>query len=316
MAVLVISASAQSSSAKKYIKKYDVINILKDLPKGNAEKFWDTLHDQNKRVQELGNAIELGNKTALQAADDLMKTCTVMQYYDVEADGYQELTDRLVKELGLEDEKKQNHIKVINDDSFNASMDPMGQMRINTGAIRALNYEELRAVCAHEVAHLACMHTFDRAWKNEKKKKRNRFWAELGTGLLVGAAAASAGYGIANGVETRSANSILANTGYFLEVSHADESTLRYKFRYSRDEEVEADIIAYRFVEYMGYGTEHLISAMKKMERASEHTAASKYDSHPLPALRLEILQALKNGFEGKGSSKKKKQSPSDDMYK
>lgn len=72
VAVLTMSACAQSSNAKKYIKKYDVINIVKELPKGNAEKFWDAVHNQNKRVQELGKAIEEGNKTALQTAEDLI----------------------------------------------------------------------------------------------------------------------------------------------------------------------------------------------------------------------------------------------------
>lgn len=304
LTILTMSSSAQRSEVKKYIDKYDVLYFIKDILKDYPDIFWTAIETHSKRVEEIDKALSENNKTAVQTADYLIKTCTTMKYYDDTVDGYSNLTDSIAKDLGIEDEHKNTPIRIINDDTYNASMDPIGQMRINTGAVKTLTYEELRAICAHEVAHLTCMHTFDKVWKSEKKKKRNRFLAELGTGLLAGAAAATAGYGIANGVEMRSANTILANADYFLDVSYADAdgATLRYKYRYNRDEEIEADIIAYRFVEYMNYGTEHLISAYKKMEQLSNRTTESKYDSHPLPALRLEILQAMKGGYIGKNN--------------
>ncbi len=304
VAVLTMSACAQSSNAKKYIKKYDVINIVKELPKGNAEKFWDAVHNQNKRVQELGKAIEEGNKTALQTAEDLIEICSITQHYDVTVDGFTDLTERIAKDMGIIENHRKCPIRIINDNTYNASMDPMGQLRINVGTIRTLSYEELMAVCAHEIAHLACMHTFEEALKTERKQKLNKFWAELEAGLLVGAAAASAGFGIANGVEVQSANTILSNAGYFLEVSYADaeESTIRFSYRYTRDQEIEADVIAYRFMEYMGYGVQHWISAIRKIKEVDTRTVQSKYDDHPLPALRLEILETLESETMNRGN--------------
>ncbi|MBR1557455.1 MAG: M48 family metalloprotease [Prevotella sp.] len=304
MMVLAMVVNAQSSEAKKYIKKYDVIHIVKNLPKGNPEMFWDAIHNQNERVREIGKAIEGGNKTALQTAEELIELCTITQNYDNTVEGYSELSERIAKDMGIEGEHRKHPIRIINDNTYNASMDPMGQMRINVGTIRTLSYEELRAVCAHEIAHLACMHTFDRAWKSERKKKRNRFLAELETGLLVGAAATTAGYGIANGVEMKSANTILSNPDIILQeaYSDADGATTRFKYRYSRDEETEADIIAYRFMEYMGYGVRHFISAMRKMKNMGYHTVASKYDNHPLPAFRLEILETLDSETMNRGN--------------
>jgi len=304
MMVLAMVVNAQSSEAKKYIKKYDVIHIVKNLPKGNPEMFWDAVHNQNERVREIGKAIEGGNKTALQTAESLIELCAITQHYDDTVEGYSDLTERIAKDMGIEDEHRKRPIRIINDNTYNASMDPMGQLRINAGTIRTLSYEELMAVCAHEIAHLACMHTFDEALKSERKQRRNRFWSELEAGLLVGAAAASAGYGIANGVEVRSANTILSNAGYFLEVSYADadESTVRFSYRYTRDQEIEADIIAYRFMEYMGYGVQHWISAIRKIKEVDTRTVQSKYDDHPLPALRLEILETLESETMNRGN--------------
>ena len=36
------------------------------------------------------------------------------------------------------------------------------------------------------------------------------------------------------------------------DFNYADRASLRYKYRYSREEESEADIAAFRFIEFMG----------------------------------------------------------------
>ena len=317
MAALVITVKAQSSEAKKYIKKCDVISVVSKLPKGSPQTFWNKVRANNKRVIELKEAQDSNNKTLQETMWSLSKAVTELSYTDETVEGYDSLKQRLTVDLGLEKLMKKLPILIIRSTEVNASMDPIGQMRISNEAIEAFTYKELLAVCAHETAHNACAHVMSKAWKSEKKRKKNRFLAELETGLLVGAAAATAGYGIANGIEMNSANTILANTDIFLQeaYSDADGATTRYKYRYSREEEAEADIIAYRFMEYMGYGTEHLISALKKIEQMDNRTVATKYDSHPLPSLRLEILQALKDGAEGKGTPPKKRPA-ADDMYK
>lgn len=319
IAIVSLPAKAQSSKAVKYIKKYDVLEIVRELPKDNPALFWSTVQMNNRRVGEIKDAINSDNKTALQAADLVVNSGAAMQNYDYIVEGYEELADRIAHDLGFEDGHRRLPMKIIQDNSVNASMDGIGQMRIHLGALKEFTYEELLAVCAHEAAHYACFHVMDMAWKGERKRKRNRFWAELETGLLVGAAAATSAYGISNGIDMSAANNIIANADYFLETSYADadNATVRFTFRYSRDEELEADIIAYRFMEHMGYGTEHWISAIKKMMAKGGHTKATKYDDHPLPVFRWEVLETMKDGFSGKETSKKRKTyQADDDMYK
>lgn len=313
-----LTANAQSNEAKKYIKKYDVIDIVKDLPKGNPLDFWNKVRANNKRVKELKEAQESNNKTLKETMWSLTVAVTDLSYADDIVEGYDSLKNRISTDIGMVNLFKKLPIRIIQSTEVNASMDPIGQMRINTESIKLFTYEELLAVCAHEAAHHVCAHVLSKAWKSEKKRKKNRLLAEIEAGILVGAAAATAGYGIANGVEMKSANMILANPDIFLHeaYSDADGATTRYKYRYSRDEEIEADIIAYRFMEYMGYGVEHWISAQKKVGAVINHTVASKYDSHPLPTIRLEILEAMRDGFSGKGTANKKIATLQDDLYK
>ena len=52
----------------------------------------------------------------------------------------------------------------------------------------------------------------------------------------------------------------------------------------------------------MGYGVQHWISAIRKIKEVDTRTVQSKYDDHPLPALRLEILETLESETMNRGN--------------
>jgi len=317
VAVLTMSACAQSSEVKKYIKKYDVQKITCSLPKGDAKSFWNQVRVSNKKNLELEQAQQSKSKTLEEAMQILAFAVTVNQESDIISQGHDSITKKLSNDLGIQKLTTILPIRIISSSEVNASMDALGQMRINIGAIGRFSYEELLAVCAHETAHFACSHALSRTWKTCKRQKTNKFWAELETGLLVGAAAATAGYGIANGQQMNAANTILANPDIFLQEAYSDAegATTRYFFRYSREEEVEADIIAYRFMEFMGYQPKHYISALKKLQQYDNRAATGKYESHPIISIRIETLQAMMNGLSGKGTEYQGKPT-TDDVFK
>lgn len=72
----------------------------------------------------------------------------------------------------------------------------------------------------------------------------------------------------------------------------AGDNALKYRYKYSREQEVEADIIAYRFLEYMGLGGENYINAL----RAIGYENDAYYDdtsSHPTTEFRVKLLEYL-----------------------
>ena len=300
----IISSFAQSKDVQKSINQFDVKNNVDNIASKNPTLFWMVVEDNNPRVQKLKKALEKENKTLMEVCGYLLENVKAMQVYDPVVSGYDSITKKLAKDLGISPKTRKYPIRVIADDEFNASMDPIGQMRINRGILRYLTYEELLAVCAHEVAHYYCNHTVDRFWKQEKKVKRNRMWADIGTSLMIGAAAASGMYAGANGVDASGNFQLIENSGIYFEAfrNEADQASLRYFFRYTRDEELEADILAYRFMEFMGYGTEHWISAMRKMLKlgGDYSVKAGKHDDHPTTMFRLQILAAMESGYVGK----------------
>lgn len=295
---------AQSGEVKKVIKKFDVAKTTKGASFNSPSSFWFAVRDNNKRVKDIGKAYQKDNKSLKETlvylgenVDDYSQISNLSAYDD-------SLAYWLTGQLGLNIVAKNKPIKILWSNEFNASMDPTGQMALNKGLVNALTYEEILAVCAHEMAHYICAHALSETWSTVKKLKRNREWAKIGASLAVGMMAASSAYAGSNGVDMTSMNNMIANSDLFYQSAsnYADGATLRYRYRYGRNEELEADIIAYRFMEAMGYGTEHWISAMRKMLRLTGDYSvkAGKHDDHPTTMFRLQVLTAMESGYNGK----------------
>lgn len=305
LAIISLSVSvAQPSDVKKAIKKFDVIGITKEATFNSPSSFWFAVRESNKRVGDIDKAYQKDNKSLKEAlvcvsqnVDDYSRFANLSAYDD-------SLDHWLNTKLGLNIVARNKPIKILWSDEFNASMDPTGQMILYKGLVNALTYEEILAVCAHEMSHYICAHALCETWKVVRKTKRNREWAKIGASLAVGAMAATSMYGGSAGMDMSYMNDMIANSNIFYQgaSNYADRATLRYQYRYSRDEEIECDIIAYRFMEAMGYNTEHWISAMRKMLRLTGDYSvkAGKHDDHPTTMFRLQVLEALRSGYKGK----------------
>lgn len=294
----------QNAEIKSYINKYDVWKVIKDIPKNSPEEFWKAVVTNNNRVKSIMKALDKEDKTLLESVgliDYLTSNAgtnenTTFKYY---MEG-----KKLFRDLGVEKMLEKHPAKFIVDDDLNANMDAIGQMRIYTGCMERLSYEELLAVCAHETAHYAFQHVLSRFWKSAKKEKRNKMWADIGASLVIGTMAATSGYAGANGQDVSHFNNIIANADiiYYGAYDYANEASLNYKYRYNREEEAEADIIAYRFMEYMGYDTDIWLSALKKVAVLDGRTTlkANKKERHPTPMFRVKMIEMMKNGYKGK----------------
>ena len=294
----------QNSEIKMCINKYDVWKAIKDIPKNTPVEFWKAVVDNNNRVKSIMKALDKEDKTLLESMNAIdyffsnanIKENTTFKYH---MEGR-----KLFRDLGVERVLEKQPVKFIINDDLNANMDAVGQMRIYTGCMDRLSYEELLAVCAHETAHFMCQHVLSRIWKSAKKEKRNKMWADIGASLFIGTMAATSGYAGANGQDVTHFNNIIANADiiYYGAYDYANDASLNYEYRYNRDEEAEADIIAYRFMEYMGYETNIWLSVLRKIAKDDGRTTlkADKKEDHPTPAFRIKMIEMMQSGYKGK----------------
>jgi len=164
------------------------------------------------------------------------------------------------------------HFFVIDNKDFNAFAAPSGLIFVHSGLIETtVNEGELYGVLAHEIGHVVSRHIAERMEKNSK--------ISLGTAALVLA-------GIAIGAGPLSEALI---TG-----SLAGAETLNLHF--SRQDEEEADRLAYSWMESRNRDPEYIASMMQKMVRISKYRSGNLPPyllTHPEPEKRVGYVQDL-----------------------
>jgi len=164
------------------------------------------------------------------------------------------------------------HFFVIDNKEFNAFAAPSGLIFVHSGLIRTMGTEgELVSVIAHEIGHAASRHIADRIAKSTKVNVGTA--AAALAGILLGAGPVS---------EALVAGSLAAGT------------TMNLKF--SRQDEEEADRLAYQYMERLHRNPEAMASMLQKMYRIDRYRQGqvpSYLLTHPEPANRLSYVQDL-----------------------
>ena len=72
--------------------------------------------------------------------------------------------------------------------------------------------------------------------------------------------------------------------------------TILSNYKYSREQEIEADILAYRFLEFMGVSPEDYIKALENLVENNYELLKytdDKFSDHPFIMHRINILRML-----------------------
>ncbi|MFZ5774819.1 MAG: M48 family metalloprotease [Thermodesulfobacteriota bacterium] len=176
------------------------------------------------------------------------------------------------------------HFFVIDNKEFNAFAAPSGLIFFHSGLVDLCATEgELVSVLAHEIGHAASRHIADRMSKSGKISAGTT--ALMLAGLLLGQGALS------QAVVTGSmAGNLMAN------------------LKFSREDEEEADRLAYKWMKEQERDPAEMVSMLKKMRRASRYSrnkVPTYLLTHPEPENRIgyiedKILQDQPRPFPGR----------------
>lgn len=176
-------------------------------------------------------------------------------------------------------------IFIIQDPTANAFATPDGRVFLHSGlfALENLTFEDIVGVVAHEISHFLLQHSLEGAYQIQKKLKRN----DLVSGIVAAAGNASETFN-----SVRYDNYERKNTVRKADLqSILDEETFgKFRFKYSRGQETEADIIAFRFLDFIGVGGEHYIDVLAKLG-IDEISSEESY--HPSIADRIALLEYM-----------------------
>lgn len=282
--------------AKKSIRQYSwEFSAYDSLGKSRKNYFWDNVSANCYELQELLYAI---NKNRIPGTlrgvlkefnEDKISSEIHLEYLNpYETSEFEsELRERLCEQNDF-----LNELRVFNAQDPNAFATPWGQIYLTDALVYKyhFNKELLLAVCAHEAAHYICQHAITHSWAQAKKERNNEIWAGVAVGVNSAAHATSSIYASSSGVKY--------DDEYWEDVTEINnslidafqENTYYYQFKYSRRQEIEADILAYRFCEYIGIGGYAYIMALELLGDNTNSTATS---DHPSNALRIGILKNI-----------------------
>lgn len=278
---------------EKMIFRYDVAYIFSSS-EGLPEDFWRQLERGHNGLLSFNKALTRGKKTALEAESDISRALGVVdnQYrylYLYEGDTIKDFTHD-IQEIVLGCDANRIRLHIAYGEVPNAFCTPRGDIYIYTTLLDRLDFDwrMLVGICAHEVAHYYLKHSARQIWADKKAERKNNILAGIAIGLTAVAdvmSAYNAGY---SGTQYQSPYT----QTYQNILSSAQTDTQLFHFKYSRGEELEADIIAYRYLEYMGIDPYYYIKALYSLGNDGD-AFYSDWSDHPSITYRINLLRYL-----------------------
>ena len=298
--LMVVTISAQQPQQKltrkqkraiKTANSLDVLNYLPDTALYDQTIFWKSIVENNEEFKTIMAKFDDPGSLAKQAIDKVKQNAALNMFmnnsFDVEIEGgYNEAVHKCM--LGGKELYPEIVFRINIDNDFNAFTTPDGYIYINSGAIDKTepNQNMVYGILAHEIAHYVFKHMLVHEYNVLKRQRANNIFAGIST-LAIGAANM---VGAANGAPQDTAKQ---RKSYQEIVDGANEWTAAYKYRYGREEELSSDIVAYRFLEWMGEDPNDYIKMLEIMSEGWQDRETDRYDDHPSPKDRIEILNAL-----------------------
>lgn len=282
-----IKQPKQSKADKKYskiIEKLDIIKYLNIDTVHNENAFWETIEQHHTTLNKYKKAKIKNKSSANKAIEYIGKQLAdtdIEEYYIYDVP---HITNNLKNAICGINSQYPVTISIVEDKYANAAIFPNGEMYITDSLLHLLDYsyEKLVGICAHEMGHYIIQHAYIHQWKSYKKQITNTIIAAT----MSAAVAASDIYAASQGVEVDADGTSKYINDTFIEANY---SSYLYKFKYSREQELEADIIAIRFLEWIGINPKYYIDVLRQLGTKNDHMYNAE-SNHPTTKYRIDLL--------------------------
>lgn len=284
-----------------YIDSYDF--RYHHSPNSNvnvAEDFWSRLLKENTAYLELQTEMDKDRKRKMlsKALDEIASGRADMQYYLLtKCNPYQvsDIEANLLEQLVGDNTHVLSDFRIYPADDPNAFATPYGHIYLTSGLVLKYHFNDnlLLGVCAHEMTHSICQHSLVNLWKQYEKERKNEIIGGIAAGLYAATMTATAMYGASNGVtydQSYFDGIVYNSTNLYTAINAA---AFYFQFKYSRAQEIESDLMAYRFCEAVGIGGYAYIMALQLLGENDLYMKADKTSDHPTLSHRVAFLKWL-----------------------
>lgn len=280
-------------NGKEYKKMVSKLGSAAESAKNarSSEEFWEVVCKENEELCKFNKLLNEKKAAAIKAEEEINESLEKIKYYynslDIEANKSDTLIIRLLKDLGALRVNSQTKLYVVNDTNFEAFASPDMSIYLCTGMLTdKMMYPQILGICAHEFVHCILQHSKVRIFNDKKMDKQNRWITGVQTFLTVGTGSASIDEGVRNISEK--------NESTIFEPAALNEK--KYRYTYSWEQEIEADIIACKFIEYLGYNASEYIEALRVMKGCMpKYLNYPDKSTHPTISYRIGLLEYMVN---------------------
>lgn len=277
---------------KKLIENLDVAEEARSIRTINTKEFWVVVIENNELCTKFINDMKKNRGAEKEAKNKTAQLPRFYPQYDESIVQYmQGFCDTILMDMGISDLGLNCSLHLVYSDetnAFTALTDDGFAMCITTklASKKGMNYDILMGYVAHEFAHGVLLHHIRRIYAQAKERRKNELWGGIAAGLNGLAAGMEAYNAAVYGIPTSGTNygAVIANINNEIKTS-----TIKYSFRYSREQEFEADLIAYRFLEHIGKG-EEFINGLKILG-TNYDALYDEYSDHPTIGTRIDFLK-------------------------
>lgn len=303
----------------KLIKKHDVPQKARELShEASPAEFWSMVLDDNIIITNLVKDISKGKGAEKDALAEInrMKLLDYRLQVNIipEFKGY---CDTLMLDMGLPSNICE--LNIIHDPSPNAfaALTENGfAICLNSGLLERLDYDYARimAVTAHEFAHGALFHHLRTEYETAKKKRKDRVIGGIAAGLTALSAGADAYTSAITGSNTYDASVYTERINQI--ANDVKLSSIKFRYKYNREEELEADLVAQRFMEHLGH-TKKYKEALQMISDSKDYYwyDGDEYIDHPSTSYRLEFLDFVSKNPQYESEMKIKKETPPSEKF-
>lgn len=257
--VLLAMAAWMSSYAldKKivgFVGKYDVSYEAKNVPPASPGEFWKVAMDGNKRFAKFQKNIEKNRGAEKEAIKKWKELPRLYPQYDGSImQSCQAYCDSLLDYMGITGLGLDCGLYVIDSDApdvYTMLTDNGFAICMTRGllAMKGVDDNVAMGFVAHEFVHGAYCHYLQKLYDDARQKRKDNI---LGAMVAVGV------IGAVTAVEATLPPDNRVGDDYYYEennitVNNPAPEPLKYAFRFSKDQMLEADLVAFRFLENMG----------------------------------------------------------------
>lgn len=251
---LLAFAGNDNKKYAKMIERLDIWTLVDTVPQGDVVGFWDAVWSNSRQLYDMRKAIVSGNGAMASAQnrvgnmEESLENMTDL-FGAINSDSV--LSAQLYENLALGRLAPAVTITVLPSDRVNCFISPSGQMFITRGMVSLAggSHSALVAQCAATFTHYLLWDTLYDAFQLEKKSRGRTVWSTIVGGVASVATDFIPGVGGLAASFTVDAGLLVADN---LTYQSQKQALAELQYKYTVDQSVKADIIAYRFLQWSG----------------------------------------------------------------